>query len=169
MYATGSLIYISSFGDSKGAISVMSVEQPLCICPFSRLEGPGILLRCPANVLGDKAPSSFADRCHSLWSLHLPPAALPSLPIREVPGRLFASFLDGTRKEGPRQGTAITNHKLVGPVQQASIIPHQEALYSRSKHRHFIVHLLCQGFKTQAKMRHPNGCRIFFISLLWAS
>ena len=39
-----------------------------------------VLLRCPANVLGDSAPSSLADRCHSLRSLDPPPAALPSLP-----------------------------------------------------------------------------------------
>ena len=39
-----------------------------------------VLLRCPANVLGDSAPSSLADRCHSLRSLTLPQAALPSLP-----------------------------------------------------------------------------------------
>ena len=40
-----------------------------------------LLLRCPANVLGVGAPSSLADRCHSLRSLLPPPAALPSLPI----------------------------------------------------------------------------------------
>jgi len=40
----------------------------------------GILLRCPTNVLGFKKPSSLVDRCHSLASLHLPPAALGSLP-----------------------------------------------------------------------------------------
>ena len=28
--------------------------------------GAGILLRCPTNVLGDNAPSSLVDRCHSL-------------------------------------------------------------------------------------------------------
>ena len=30
--------------------------------------------------------------------------------IRKVLGRLFASFLDGTRKEGPRQGTVHTHY-----------------------------------------------------------
>ena len=39
-----------------------------------------LLLRCPANVLGDKTPSSPADRCHSLPSLIPPPAAVGSLP-----------------------------------------------------------------------------------------
>ena len=37
-------------------------------------------MRCPANVLGDGAPSSLADRCHSLPSLPPPPAAVGSLP-----------------------------------------------------------------------------------------
>jgi hypothetical protein len=31
-------------------------------------------------LVGDGAPSSFTDRCHSLRSLYPPPAALPSLP-----------------------------------------------------------------------------------------
>ena len=44
------------------------------------LFGAVVLLRCSANVLGDGAPSSLADRCHSLGLLPLPPAALPSLP-----------------------------------------------------------------------------------------
>ena len=61
----------STRGDSKGTVR-----------PFGRLESPGVLLRCPANVLGAKAPSSLADRCHSLRSLLPPPAALPSLPLR---------------------------------------------------------------------------------------
>jgi len=38
-------------------------------------------LRCPANVLGDGTPSSLADRCHSLSSLHPPLAAVASLPL----------------------------------------------------------------------------------------
>ena len=38
------------------------------------------LLGYPANALGDGAPSSLADPGHSLASLHLPPAALSSLP-----------------------------------------------------------------------------------------
>ncbi len=42
--------------------------------------GTPVLLRCPANVLGNSKPSSLADRCHSLRSLYPPPAALPSLP-----------------------------------------------------------------------------------------
>ena len=46
------------------------------------------LLRCPADILGDKAPSSPADRCHSLRSLYPPQAALPSLPLRYVISRL---------------------------------------------------------------------------------
>ena len=46
-----------------------------------------VLLRYPAKTLPDEAGSFFADRCHSLWSLHLPQAALPSLPIRKVLGR----------------------------------------------------------------------------------
>jgi len=51
---------------------------------------------CPVAVpgifVGIEMPSSSADRCHSLSSLHLPPAALASLP-GIVPafhvGRLF--------------------------------------------------------------------------------
>jgi len=35
----------------------------------------------PGIFVGDGAPSSSADRCHSLRSLYPPPAALPSLPI----------------------------------------------------------------------------------------
>ena len=34
----------------------------------------------PGIFVADGAASSAADRCHSLRSLHLPPAALPSLP-----------------------------------------------------------------------------------------
>jgi hypothetical protein len=41
-----------------------------------------VLLGCPANVLGDIAPASLADPSHSLRSLFLPPAALPSLPVK---------------------------------------------------------------------------------------
>jgi len=33
------------------------------------IEGGAFLLRCPAIVLGDGAPSSLADRGHSLASL----------------------------------------------------------------------------------------------------
>ncbi len=47
------------------------------------------LLRCPSNVLGDKAPSSLADRGHSLRSLILPPAALPSLPYEEKVSKIL--------------------------------------------------------------------------------
>ena len=35
----------------------------------------------PDSFVGDGAPSSSADRCHSLRSLYPPLAALPSLPI----------------------------------------------------------------------------------------
>ena len=38
----------------------------------------------PGIFVGDGAPSSSADRCHSLRSLLPPPAALPSLPPRPV-------------------------------------------------------------------------------------
>ena len=34
----------------------------------------------PGIFVGDKAPSSSADRCHALSSLDLPQAALASLP-----------------------------------------------------------------------------------------
>ena len=44
-------------------------------------------MRCPAKTSPDEAGSFSADRCHSLRSLLPPPVALPSLPIREVPGR----------------------------------------------------------------------------------
>ena len=44
------------------------------------------LLPCPVAVpdifLGFEKPSSAIDRCHSLSSLALPPAALASLPAR---------------------------------------------------------------------------------------
>ena len=55
-----------------------SRTQKLSSCTPTILGGP--LLRCPANVLGDRAPLSLADRCHSLPSLNLPQAALGSLP-----------------------------------------------------------------------------------------
>ena len=35
----------------------------------------------PGIFVGFEKPSSSADRCHSLRSLLLPPAALPSLPM----------------------------------------------------------------------------------------
>ena len=35
----------------------------------------------PDSFVGFQKPSSSVDRCHSLRSLHLPPAALPSLPV----------------------------------------------------------------------------------------
>ena len=38
----------------------------------------------PSIFVVDKATSSSADRCHSLWSLFPPQAALPSLPLRYV-------------------------------------------------------------------------------------
>ena len=38
----------------------------------------------PDIFLGFEKPSSAIDRCHSLRSLYLPPAALPSLPLRYV-------------------------------------------------------------------------------------
>ena len=44
--------------------------------------------RCPVAVpgvrLADGAAALHTDRCHSLGSLHLPPAALPSLPQLEL-------------------------------------------------------------------------------------
>ena len=40
------------------------------------------LLRCPKQPSGLRLSSAAFDRCHSLRSLHLPPAALPSLPLR---------------------------------------------------------------------------------------
>jgi len=43
-----------------------------------------IWCRCPVAVpgvrLADGAAALHTDRCHSLGSLYLPPAALPSLP-----------------------------------------------------------------------------------------
>ena len=55
--------------------------------------------QCPGPCCGARhlrrrqAPSSSVDRCHSLSSLHLPPAALASLP----PGRgLFAAAISTT-------------------------------------------------------------------------
>jgi hypothetical protein len=42
------------------------------------------LLRYPAVAAPDGADLRLADRCHSLASLYLPPAALGSLPLRHV-------------------------------------------------------------------------------------
>jgi len=42
--------------------------------------GAAALLRCPAVAAPGEAGLHPADRCHSLGSLFLPPAALPSLP-----------------------------------------------------------------------------------------
>ena len=47
------------------------------LCRYNRF----FLLQYPTNVLGLEKPSSLVDRCHSLRSLHPPPAALPSLPL----------------------------------------------------------------------------------------
>ena len=48
----------------------------------------GIVLEIPVEVpgalLADGAAASLTDLCHSLWSLYLPPAALPSLPHASV-------------------------------------------------------------------------------------
>ena len=47
--------------------------------------------------------------------------------IRKVLGRLFASFLDGTRKEGPRQGTVHTHY---------SVAPNSMSICGKCKSRH---------------------------------
>ena len=39
-----------------------------------------IPVELPGALLADGAAASLTDLCHSLWSLYLPPAALPSLP-----------------------------------------------------------------------------------------
>jgi len=46
------------------------VAAAACMCPAA----------VPDIIVGNEAPSSAVDRCHSLRSLYLPPAALPSLP-----------------------------------------------------------------------------------------
>ena len=55
-----------------------SRTQKLSSCTPTILGGP--LLRYPAETPPDGAGSFLADRCHSLTSLYLPPAALGSLP-----------------------------------------------------------------------------------------
>ena len=52
----------------------------------------------PGALVGGKAPSSLTDRCHSLRSLHPPPAALPSLPARKRKRILRRKLLRMTRK-----------------------------------------------------------------------
>ena len=47
--------------------------------------------------------------------------------MRKVLGRLFASFLDGTRKEGPRQGTVHTHY---------SAAPNSMSICGKCKNRH---------------------------------
>ena len=46
-----------------------------------------VLLRCPVLSLA-QTPASLTDRCHSLWSLLPPLAALPSLPQSRYPALL---------------------------------------------------------------------------------
>ena len=56
-----------------------------------RVGGAGVQLRGSATVLGDGAPSSLADRGHSLGSLHLPPFAVP---YKIFGLTLFLDFID---------------------------------------------------------------------------
>ena len=46
--------------------------------------GTSPLLRCPKNATARRSSLAFFDRCHSLASLPLPPAAVGSLP-RDLP------------------------------------------------------------------------------------
>ena len=53
----------------------------------------------PGIFVGDKAPSSSADRCHSLSSLFPPPAAVGSLPKFELATRFheIRDFMEALR------------------------------------------------------------------------
>ena len=60
------------------------------------------LLRCPANVLGDGAPASLADRCHSLASLGSATGGGQLAPLREPGGRSrLASQAKKRKKPSP--------------------------------------------------------------------
>ena len=54
----------------------------------------------PANVLAVGAAASLADPGHSLGSLYLPPAALPSLPRLSPPVRVrFQQRINATEND----------------------------------------------------------------------
>ena len=79
-------------------LPILRLSSVICLAVF-RLPGDGVrlapgltlgqvhfalsLLRCPADAASDEADLHLADRCHSLSSLHLPQAALASLPFLE--------------------------------------------------------------------------------------
>jgi len=77
-----------------------------------------LLLRCPVLSL-PQAAASITDRCHSLRSLHLPPAALSSLPPLEylytLRGRVacLGGFIDLCL------GVAKTANRLKSPAPTA--------------------------------------------------
>ena len=55
----------------------------------------------PCVRLADGAAALHADRCHSLWSLYPPPAALPSLPIPNTEVKLM--YADNTWRATARE------------------------------------------------------------------
>ena len=52
----------------------------------------------PEKIFGLTLSLDFFDRCHSLSSLHLPPAALASLPLRQK-SKIFATSLSEGGKD----------------------------------------------------------------------
>ena len=61
--------------DREGILTPQAYIELLSEIPLLLL-----LLRCPKQPSGCRLSSAAFDRCHSLRSLHLPLAALPSLP-----------------------------------------------------------------------------------------
>ena len=53
---------------------------PYMRCGGGRWEGQDPPVAVPEKIIGLTLILDFFDRCHSLGSLHPPPAALPSLP-----------------------------------------------------------------------------------------
>ena len=97
-----------------------------------------VLLRCPANVLGVGAPSSLADRSHSLRSLYPPQAALPSFP-RSVRDRFRKKPLFSCHSEPPMR--AWESPGLKDKTADNDGKPAGRALFSKCKgdiHRHHI-------------------------------
>ena len=104
-----------------------------------RRRSPRSPVAVPGALLADGAAASLTDRGHSdspraalravarlhgacgrtsLRSLHLPPAALPSLP----PSRLFGTFLAETRKVRPRQGPEPSSWEKVMRIRRISFL-----------------------------------------------
>ena len=65
------------------SITALKGLRPDHLDERTRFAGSCSLLRCPAGISPNEVGLSLADRCHSLSSLNLPPAALASLPLRQ--------------------------------------------------------------------------------------